>query len=118
MAAFPTPFAGVSTLYPLTTAKRYPVGVLKFDDGTEQRFRQCAGLNSFTLALDQITGDEKDAIVDFFETSKGSFDATWDLVIGATTYSYMAFADDKISATQGESGAWSLTVRLVQTRKN
>ncbi len=116
--AFPTPFAGVSALYPLTTAKRYPVGILKFTDGTEQRFRQAAGLQSFTLALDQITTDEKDAIVDFFETCKGSFDATWDLVISLTTYSYMAFADDKISATQGENGAWSLTIRLVQTRKN
>lgn len=116
--AFPTPFAGTSALYPLTTAKRYPVGVLKFTDGTEQRFRQAAGLNSFVLSLDQITGDEKDAILSFFETAKGSFDATWDIVINSTTYSYMAFADDKISPTQGENGAWSLTIRLVQTRKN
>lgn len=116
--AFPTPFAGVSALYPLTSAKRYPVAILKFTDGTEQRYRQAAGLNQFTLELSEITGDEKDAIVDFFETCKGSFDATWDLVISGTTYSYMAFADDRIEATENSAGVWSMSIRLVQTRKN
>lgn len=116
--AFPTPFAGVAALYPLTHAKRYQVAVLKFTDGTEQRYRQSAGLNSFTLELAEMTTTEKDAIVDFFDTSKGSFDATWDIVINATTYSYMAFAEDKISPVWSDSGTWSLSVRLVQTRKN
>lgn len=116
--AFPTPFGGVSALYPLTQAKRYPVAVLKFSDGTEQRYRQAAGLNSFTLELAEITATEKDAIVDFFETCKGSFDATWDLVLAGTTYSYMAFADDKIDATESTAGVWSMSIRLVQTRKN
>lgn len=116
--AFPTPFDGNAALYPLTIAKRYPVAVLKFTDGTEQRYRQAAGLNAFTLELSEITAAEKDAIVDFFETVKGSFDATWDLVLAGTTYGYMAFADDKIEATEGASGVWSMSVRLVQTRKN
>ena len=116
--AFPTPFDGQAALYPLTRAKRYPVAVLKFSDGTEQRYRQAAGLQAFTLELSEMTTAEKDAIVDFFETCKGSFDATWDIVIASTTYGYMAFAEDKISPVWAESGAWSLSVRVVQTRKN
>ena len=116
--AFPTPFNGVSALYPLTAAKRFPVAVLKFTDGTEQRFRQCAGVSAFTLELNQITKTEKDAIFTFFNTCKGTFDATWSITLGSDTYSYMAFADDAIKPTENESGKWSLNIQLVQTRKN
>lgn len=116
--AFPTPFNGVSALYPLTAAKRFPVAVLKFTDGTEQRFRQCAGVSAFTLELNQITKTEKDAIFTFFNTCKGTFDATWSITLGSDTYSYMAFADDKLDATETTPGIWSMSVKLVQARKN
>ena len=116
--AFPTPFAGVAALSPLTAASRRPVGVLVFDDGTEQRFVQSAGLTRFVLELSEISTDEKQQIVDFFETSKGSFDATWSIVIDAASYDFMAFADDTIAPQQTSAGVWSMTLNLVQTRKN
>ena len=118
MADFPTPFDGVAALYPVTAAKRYPVAVLQFTDFTEQRYRQSAGVSRFTLQLDQITKAEKDEIVEFFSDSKGSFDATWSLVLGADTYDYMAFAEDKLTATEQSNGIWSMTINVIQTRKN
>jgi hypothetical protein len=116
--AFPTPFGGVSALYPVTIGTRYPVKVLQFDDGTEQRFRESAGVVRLTLSLEGMTKTEKDAVVTFFNTSKGSFDATWSITLGASTYSYMAFASDIIDPVEQQNGMWSVTVQLVQTRKN
>jgi hypothetical protein len=49
---------------------------------------------------------------------KGSFDATWSLVLGADTYDYMAFAEDKLTATEQSNGIWSMTINVIQTRKN
>lgn len=118
MATFPTPFAGKSALYPVTIAKRYPVAVLKFTDATEQRYRQSAAVSRFVLQIDQSTRAEKDAITDFFETVKGSFDATWDMTLGGVFYNYLAFADDKLTATESSNGIWSLTANILQTRKN
>lgn len=118
MATFPTPFAGKSAVYPVTIAKRYPVAVLKFTDASEQRYRQSAAVHRFVLQVDQATRTEKDAISDFFETVKGSFDATWDMNLGGVSYLYLAFADDKMTATESSNGIWSLTVNIVQTRKN
>jgi len=118
MASFPTPFNGVVALYPVTIGKRYPVAVLKFTDASEQRYRQSAAVSRFVLQIDQATRTEKDAISDFFETAKGSFDATWDLTIGGVLYSYLAFADDRMTVTESSNGIWSLTVNIVQTRKN
>jgi hypothetical protein len=118
MATFPTPFTGLSALFPITTAKRFPVAVFKFTDMTEQRYRESAGLNAFTLQFDAITTAEKDEIVTFFSDSKGSFDATWSITLGVDTFDYMAFASDTIAPVMGIDGVWSLSVNIVQTRKN
>jgi len=118
MASFPTPFAGVSALYPLTSSKRYPTAIQKWTDATETRWRQSAGLQRLTLQLDQMTKTEKDSIMSFFATCKGSFDATWDITISGTLYDYMAFAADSLMPVEQAGGVWSLTIALVQTRKN
>jgi hypothetical protein len=115
---FPTPFGGVVALAPLTAIDRRPTQVLQFDDGSEQRFRQSAGLTHFQLDLSEISTDEKQEVFDFFETCKGSFDSTWTITVDAVDHEHIAFAEDRISATQGTDGTWSLTVKLVQTRKN
>lgn len=116
-ATFPTPFSGQAALYPLTAQKRFPVTVLQFTDFTEQRWVRSAGVNRFRLQLSGISKSAKDEIASFFENCKGSFDSTWSIVIASTTYNYMAFAEDTLVAVEGEQG-WSITVELVQTRKN
>ncbi len=118
MASFPTPFSGQPALYPTTIAYRRPVSIQQFTDGTEQRFRRCAQLNGFTLTLSEITKAEKDLVVTFFNDNKGSFDSTWNITLGGTLYDYMAFASDEIAPVERTNGVWSLSVQLVQTRKN
>jgi hypothetical protein len=118
MAAFPAPFAGATALYPLIQEKRFPVAVLQFTDFTEQRYRQSAGLAAFTLECYGIDVSAKEDIVEFFEDSKGSFDATWSITIGATTYNYMAFLEDAITAVELQDGMWAVSAKIVQTRKN
>ena len=118
MATFPTPFGGSSALYPVTAGKRRAVAVHIFTDATEQRYRQSAEVSAFTLVLSGITKTAKDAVMDFFDTAKGSFDATWDITLGADSYDYMAFAEDSLTATESDNGLWAMTVPVVQTRKN
>ena len=117
MASFPTLFSGVVSLYPLTQGSRIPVQILQFSDFSEQRFKQSAELARFTLTLDDLSATDKATVVTFFETAKGSFDATWDITVSGNTYSYMAFASDELQCTESDGG-WSLNVACVQTRKN
>ena len=117
MASFPALFSGVVSLYPLTQGSRIPVQILQFSDFSEQRFKQSAELARFTLTLDDLSATDKATVVTFFETTKGSFDATWDITVSGSTYSYMAFASDELQCTEGDAG-WTLTVACVQTRKN
>lgn len=118
MADFPQLFGGQAALYPLQTEKRFDVTVLQFSDFTEQRFVRSAGLNRFSLRLAGMSTAEKQDILDFFETTKGSYDATWTLTIAGTDYDYMAFAADQMSCVEGEDGTWSIACEVVQTRKN
>lgn len=117
MPSFPTPFGGVAALYPVVVAKRYPVAILQFTDGTEQRYPQSAPVHRLTLRLEQITGAEKDEILDFFKDSKGSF-SSWDLTLGSTTYNYMRFAGDDLPRVENEDQTWSMTVEIEQGRKS
>lgn len=118
MASFPALFSGVVSLYPLTQASRIPVQVLQFSDFSEQRWKQCSELARFSLSLDSISATDKATIVSFFEVTKGSFDATWDITVSGTTYGYMAFESDELQCMESDDGLWRLTVSCVQTRKN
>lgn len=116
MPDFPTPFDGAAALYPVTQARRFPVAVLKFSDGSEQRYRQSAGVDRLVLELGEITKAEKDAIMDFAADCKGSF-TTFDITLDGEVFPYMAFAEDDFRPVEKESGVWSMSIPLVQTRK-
>lgn len=118
MASFPALFSGVVSLYPLTRGRRQPVEIQQWSDFTEQRFVQSAEVARFQLTIDDIDATDKATIVAFFATTKGSFDATWDITIGGVTYDYMAFEDDELTCTEAADGLWSIRVAAVQTRKN
>lgn len=118
MASFPTVFTTSVALYPVTNAQRYPVTVLQFTDRTEQRWRESAAVRKFVLELNGLTGAERDSIISFYETMKGGFDATWDLTLAGTLYSYLCFAEDSITVTEGIDRTWSMSIPIIQTRKN
>lgn len=118
MASFPALFSGSVSLYPLTRGRRMPVAIQEWSNFTEQRWRRSAELARIQLTFDDVSTGDKEAIVSFFEQRKGTFDATWDITVGATTYFYMAFESDELSCTESINGLWSLRLTAVQTRKN
>lgn len=120
MASFPALFSGSVSLYPLTRSRRFPVEIQQWSDFTEQRWVRSAELqlSRIQLTIDDVNATDKAAIVSFFEGRKGSFDATWDITIGGTTYEYLAFDSDELACTESTDGLWSIRVTAVQTRKN
>jgi len=118
MASFPALFSGAISLYPLTRGRRQPVAIQQWSDFSEQRWVQSAEVGRFQLTIDDVNATDKATIVTFFTNRKGSFDATWDLTIGADTYSYLAFEDNSLTCTETTDGLWSIRVTAVQTRKN
>jgi hypothetical protein len=118
MASFPALFSGSVSLYPLTRGRRFPVAIQQWSDYSEQRWVQSAEVSRFQLTIDDVNATDKGSIVTFFEGRKGSFDATWDITIGGTTYNYLAFEDDELACTEATDGLWSIRVAAVQTRKN
>jgi hypothetical protein len=118
MASFPALFSGAVSLYPLTRGRRFPVAIQQWSDFTEQRWVQSAELSRFRLTIDDVDAADKATIISFFEGRKGSFDSTWDITIGGTTYSYLAFESDELSCTESTEGLWSIQVSAIQTRKN
>ncbi len=118
MASFPALFSGSVSLYPLTRGRRMPVAIQEWSDFSEQRWRRSAELARIQLTFDDVATADKEAIVTFFEERKGSFDATWDITVGGSTYSYMAFDSDELTCPESTPGLWSLQLTAVQTRKN
>lgn len=118
MASFPNLSFGTIALFPATECSAYLTGVFQHVNGTEQRFRKRAPLAEWTLQFDRITKADKDTIQGFFDSVKGGFDSTWDITIGGTLYSYMCFVDSALTVTETQPGAYSVTVKLRQTRKN
>lgn len=112
MASFPQRFDGEAALFPLQRNRRFPVEVQQFDDWTEQRWKLCAPTTDFVLQLDSITEADRDAIEDFFETTKGGFDTTWDIEIGGETFENMMFVDDRLVWTEGAETPQSYSTRI------
>lgn len=74
MAAFPKLKTGAVAQYPSSVRVERPVKILRFLDGSEQRYREAAiGTRLWILQLDQITEEEMAAVEDFFITQQGKF---------------------------------------------
>lgn len=118
MASFPALFGGAVAMFPVTRSVRIPVVIHQFSDFTEHRWKQSAETARFVLTLDGITQAAKESIVAFYVVTKGSLDATWDITLAGVLYEYMAFESDELTCTQSQDGLWSLSIPVVQTRKN
>ncbi len=60
--------------YPARKVLRFQNQVLRFVDGTEQRYRDAAGvLHSWEIRLDQLDDGEMAALEEFFDSSQGAF---------------------------------------------
>jgi len=115
MASFPTLKTSAVAQYPASKAVRFQNQVVRFVDGTEQRYRDCAGpLHQWVIRLNDLDETEMAALEQFLESSQGrfgsfSFKDPWD----NQTYSNCSFADDAMDLTLVEEmrGATTITVR-------
>jgi len=74
MATFPKLKTGVATQYPAARKLRYQNQALRFLDGTEQRYCDCAGpLRQWQIPLNQLDETEISAVVQFFSDNQGAF---------------------------------------------
>lgn len=74
MSTFPKLKTGAVGQYPLVKRLEYRTEVLRFLDGTEQRFRLAAEpLRSWEMSLMLLDEDEGTRLQEFFEDRQGSF---------------------------------------------
>ena len=115
MSQFPTLKTGAVTQYPARKDVQFSTNVVRFVDGSEQRFRLYASpLHSWTIQLTQLDESELHQLREFFRQESGAFGSfaftdPWD----STTYPACSLASDSMSDTlQNVSSAkTSLTIR-------
>ena len=75
-ATFPTLKTGAITQYPATHITQYACVVLRFLDGSDQRYRDySAPLRRWTIQLSMLDDAELSALEQFFATQQGRFEA-------------------------------------------
>lgn len=74
-ATFPTLKTGAVTQYPSTKKTQYSSFVVRFLDGSDQRYREySAPLRRWTIQLDMLDEAELNALDHFFTTQQGRFE--------------------------------------------
>jgi len=114
MSTFPTLKTSAVTQYPATKAITFQNQAVRFVDGTEQRYRDCAGpLHKWVIRVSDLDETEMTALELFYESNGGrfgnfSFIDPWD----SQTYSNCSFAADYIDLESKEElrGATSVTI--------
>lgn len=114
MATFPTLKTKAVAQYPAGKAIQFQNQVLRFLDGTEQRYRDSAGpLHRWVIRLDELDEGEMAAVEAFFATNEGRFASfaftdPWD----GTQYTNCSLQTDEADLVSVEEmrGRTSLTV--------
>jgi hypothetical protein len=98
MAEFPLLKTGAVAQYPSSRRATYATSVMKFVDGSEQRFRELSGpVRSWVIRMHQLSAEEIGAVESFFEDRQGEFGSfqftdPWD----GTSYSDCSFDQDEL----------------------
>jgi Conserved hypothetical protein 2217 (DUF2460) len=101
MATFPKLKTGAVAQYPATRIFRFQNQILRFLDGTDQRYRDSAGpFYSWEIRLDQLDETELAALQAFFLANQGSFASfaftdPWN----GQVYSNCSLASDQMNIT-------------------
>lgn len=115
-ATLPTVRGGAVALYPIVRTNQLPVQVQKMLNGTEQRFKRSAPLQSFELAYTGLPVADRDALKAFYASTKGAFDSTWSFTLD-NTYTTCTFLDDAFSSTERQPTFYDVTLRFRQIVK-
>jgi hypothetical protein len=115
MSAFPTLKTGAVLQYPAQKEVRFCTSVLRFIDGSEQRFRNYqTPLHRWVIRLELLDESELHQLREFFRTQGGAtgsfaFTDPWD----GTNYGNCSIEDDGMTEVLSDesNGKTSLTVR-------
>lgn len=124
MSTFPTLKSGSVAKYPLTRGNKFRTNVATFTDLSEQRWsRGNGGLAMFSLVYNNIITSDKEILREFYGSTLGSFDSTWQLTLKdassphtQTTYYNLQFVPGvPFSAQETSPGIWRTTLQIRQT---
>jgi hypothetical protein len=74
MNEFPRLKTGAVAQYPSQRTTRFSTGVMRFVDGSEQRYREFSGpLRRWTIQLATLDEEEMEAMEDFFLAEQGGY---------------------------------------------
>jgi uncharacterized protein (TIGR02217 family) len=114
MSNFPTLKTGATLQYPAQRASEFSTDVVRFVDGSEQRFRSYAtSLRRWVIQLNLLDETELHMLREFFRTQSGaaesfSFTDPWD----GTVFSNCSLDGDEMAEelSSAEQGKTTLTV--------
>ena len=118
MATFPRLRTNAVAQYPAKRALRFQNQTLRFVDGTEQRYRDCAGpLHRWEIQLKQLDDTEMAAVEKFFSGNQGTFDSfaftdPWDEHV----YPDCSMETDGLDLTMLAEMTGSASVTVVENR--
>jgi len=118
VASFPALKTGAVAQYPSDRARRYSTQVLRFLDGSEQRFAEFgAPLKRWLIRLELLDETELAGIEDFFVEQGGqaetfTFTDPWD----GTVYANCSFEGDTMTAVYRGQGDGAASVVVKENR--
>lgn len=118
MATFPTLKTGAVAQYPASKSLRFQNQVLRFLDGTSQRYRDSAGLlHKWDIWLTQMDEREMAEIDQFFVSNQGcfvsfAFTDPWD----GQVYPNCSIASDGLDLTFAAEMRGTAYLRIVENR--
>lgn len=118
MADFPTLSSGKTAMYPVVETVQFRTGMVRMLNDTEQRWRKQSPLRDFVLEFQKISRADKETLRTWFNSVKGSFDATWNLTLGSDTWAYCVFTDDEWVERENTPMFYDVSLKIRQTRKN
>jgi len=118
MATFPTLKTGAVVQYPASKNIRFQNQVLRFLDGTDQRYRDAAGpLHQWTIRLGEMDERELAEIEQFFVDNQGCFGSfaftdPWD----GQAYPNCSIAGDELDLTSEAEMRGGTSLKIVENR--
>lgn len=118
MASFPTLKTGAVMQYPAKRTVSFATDVMRFLDGTEQRYRDNpSALHKWTIRLDLLDEAELAALEQFFVSNEGSFGSfsftdPWD----GTPYADCSLANDTFEFQLKSEMRGNLTLTICENR--
>jgi hypothetical protein len=118
MGTFPTLKTGAVAQYPATKTSRFQNQILRFIDGTDQRYRDSAGpLHTWEIHLERLDEAEMANMETFFADNQGSFGSftftdPWD----GQVHSNCSLATDSLGLVLSNEMQGGVVLKVVENR--